>query len=142
MQAAALSIQHLSFAEARSQKNSNLYHNRPGQTYTNLLLESHDCQIFNYVNIQLLHQYGNSVKAGEIRVPQRVIEAPSSLLPNILISFEELGGLVYLQARRQLFLHSHYPFSPTPPLMLLALTFLTMIFSFLIPIGNGKIEWL
>ena len=52
----------MSFAIARSQKNTKLCHNRPGETEnrTNLHLDPYDYFIY-YVNVDLRHQYGISV---------------------------------------------------------------------------------
>ena len=53
--------------EARSQKNTKLYHNRPGETTNrrNSQLELHDQQIC-YVSINLRHQYGISVAEAQM----------------------------------------------------------------------------
>ena len=50
---------YLSFAGARSQMNTTLYQNRPGETenWTNLHLETHTYRVY-YVNVDVRHQYG------------------------------------------------------------------------------------
>ena len=59
-------------SEARSQKNTKIYHNRPGETTNrrNFQLELHDQEI-RYVSINLRHQYGISVAEAQTSLGAR-----------------------------------------------------------------------
>ena len=86
--------------ELVSLKNTELYHNQPGETYelTNFLLEPQDYRVY-YVNIDLRHQYGISVSEAQASLlakrpwrtamnkERRLISQAIELIP---ISFPEL----------------------------------------------------